>query len=117
MNEIILLGRFTKEPDIRIAESGTKLCRYTLAVRRTSQITDFFNCTAFNKSAEFLERYFHKGDMILVRGRLQNNSYEKDGTTFHSNQIITDEHYFTGGKSQGNSGFSPVDEFDDNIPF
>lgn len=117
MNEIILLGRFTKEPDIRVAESGTKVCRYTLAVRRNSQTTDFFNCTAFNKSAEFLERYFHKGDMILVRGRLQNNTYEKDGTTFHTNQIITDEHYFAGGKSNGDSGVSPVDEFDDNIPF
>ena len=119
MNKLFLMGRFTKDPDIRILESGTKIARYSLAVRRNSQITDFFNCTAFNKGAEFLERYFHKGDMITVIGRLQNNAYEKDGTTFHSNQIITDEHYFAVGKSSGASQFVPVDndDSDDDMPF
>ncbi len=117
MNKLFLMGRFTKDPDIRILENGTRIAKYSLAVRRNSNITDFFNCTAFNKGAEFLEKYFHKGDMITVIGRLQNSTYDRDGVTVHSNQIVTDEHYFAGGKSQGASQFMPADESDDDMPF
>ena len=88
MNKVILMGRLTRDPDVRYSagESGTSVARYTLAVdrrfgRRDGEATaDFISCVAFGRSAEFAEKYFHQGLKVLVTGRIQTGSYtNRDG--------------------------------------
>lgn len=97
MNVVILMGRLTKDPELRYAPSGLCVCNYSIAVDRRSKEdkqTDFFNCTAFGKAGEFVGQHFKKGEKILVHGRLQNDSYEKDGRKTTFQKIITDQHDF-----------------------
>ena len=95
MNKIILMGRLTRDPEMRSAGSTT-VCRYTLAVdrrfrREGEPEADFFNCTAFGKSAEFAEKYFRQGTKILISGRIQSDNYtNKDGQKVYSWQVIVD---------------------------
>ena len=134
MNKIMLMGRLTKEPDVKITDTGLRICNYTIAVnRRFQQGADFFVCVAFGKAAEFVERYFHKGSMIAVVGRIEFESYTgKDGINRKSTKVIVDENYFCGEKSkadeslkqpvteeQADAMFYPVDEqfADDDLPF
>ena len=90
MNRVILMGRLTREPDIRYSagENSTAVARYTLAVDRRfsrrndegGQTADFISCVAFGRSAEFAEKYLHQGTKILVTGRIQTGSYtNRDG--------------------------------------
>ena len=73
MNKILLQGRLTKDPEIRLTSKNDKVARFTIAVDRdfNREETDFINCVAFKATAAFIESYFTKGDMILVAGRLQ----------------------------------------------
>ena len=84
MNKIILMGRLTRDPEIRYSqgENSLQIARYSIAVdrrfkRNGEDEADFFNCTAFGKQAEFVERYLKKGTKVLVSGRLQNDNYTK----------------------------------------
>ena len=88
MNKVILMGRLTRDPDVRYSagESGTSVARYTLAVdrrfnKRDGEATaDFISCVAFGRSAEFAEKYFHQGLKVVVTGRVQTGSYtNRDG--------------------------------------
>ena len=88
MNKVILMGRLTRDPDVRYSagESGTSVARYTLAVdrrfnKRDGEATaDFISCVAFGRSAEFAEKYFHQGLKVVVTGRIQTGSYtNRDG--------------------------------------
>ena len=111
MNKIILMGRLTRDPEMRSAGSTT-VCRYTLAVdrrfrREGEPEADFFNCTAFGKSAEFAEKYFRQGTKILISGRIQSDNYtNKDGQKVYSWQVIVDEQEFAESKNAagGNGG-------------
>lgn len=88
MNSVILTGRPTTDLDVRM---GTKkIVRFNLAVRRTKDTADFINCIAFDKIAEFAERYLRKGNRVLVKGRVQTGSYEKDGRKIYTTDIICD---------------------------
>lgn len=84
MNKIIMMGRLTRNPEVRSAET-TLVAKFTLAVNRKYKKedepeADFFNCTAFGKQAEFVEKYLHKGLKMLISGRVQNNNYtNRDG--------------------------------------
>lgn len=82
MNSINILGRLTADPEIQTVKgkdkSKYKVCRFTVAVRRTEDITDFIPCSAWEKTAEMLEKFFHKGQRIAVSGRLEANNYEDD---------------------------------------
>ena len=99
MNKLFLMGRFTKDPDIRILESGTKIARYSLAVRRNSQITDFFNCTAFGKGAEFADKYLRQGTKVIVTGRMESDNYtNKDGQKVYAWQLVVEEQEFAESK-------------------
>lgn len=103
MNLVCLMGRLTRDPEIRTTESTT-IARYTLAVDRRfkkdgEQGADFINCVAFGKSAEFAEKYFQKGTKIAVTGRIQTGSYEKeDGTKVYTTDIIVDNQEFAESK-------------------
>lgn len=108
MNKVILMGRLTRDPEVRYAQgSNTAVCRYSLAVDRRFKRdgepdADFFNCTVFGKGAEFAEKYFTKGTKILVSGRIQNNNYtNKDGQKVYDIQIIVDEQEFAESKNSG----------------
>lgn len=133
MNKIILLGNLTRDPEIRYTQGEKSLAvgRFSLAVNRkyTRQgdpDVDFFNCTAFGKQAEFVEKYFHKGSRMMLIGWLQNDNYtNKNGEKVYSVQVITEEIEFaekkgsTGGASHGGYGApDPADATNDfmNIP-
>ena len=106
MNKVILMGRLTKNPELRQFESGASSARFSIAVSRRfknasgTYDADFFNCTAWRKTGEFISQYFHKGDMISIVGTLQNDKWtDEDGRDHISTQIIVDEAYFTGNKN------------------
>lgn len=103
MNKVFLLGRLTRDPDIRYSQSlegGTTVARYSLAVDRIhksddSDSADFINCVCFGKSAEFVEKYLHKGDKIAVVGRIQTGNYtNKDGQKIYTTDVVVESHEF-----------------------
>lgn len=113
MNKVILMGRLTRDPEVRYSQgaSQTSVARFSIAVdrrfkREGEPDADFFNCTAFGKQAEFIERYLRKGVKVVVCGRIQNDNYtNKDGQMVYSVRVIVDEIEFAESKnaSAGNS--------------
>ena len=107
MNKVILMGRLTRDPEIRYSqgERSTAVARYSLAVNRTFKRdgepdADFINCVAFGRQAEFAEKYFHKGIRIVITGRIQTGSYtNKDGVRVYTTDIIVEEQEFAESKS------------------
>jgi len=107
MNKVILMGRLTRDPEVRYSqgENSLAIARFSLAVdrrfkRQGETETDFFNCTAFGKQAEFVEKYLKQGTKMLVTGRVQNDNYtNKEGQKVYSVQIIVDELEFAESKS------------------
>ena len=116
MNKVILMGRLTRDPEIRYSqgENSTAVARFTLAVDRRfkrqndDQTADFINCVAFGKTAEFAERYLHQGTKIVGCGRIQTGSYtNKDGQRVYTTDVVLDEVEFAESKnaSQQSGGF------------
>ena len=115
MNKVILMGRLTRDPEVRYSagDNSMAIARYTLAVdrrfKRDGEATaDFIGCVAFGRSAEFAEKYFRQGMRVLVSGRIQTGSYvNKDGQKVYTTDIIVDDQEFADSKGQGgdNSGF------------
>jgi single-strand DNA-binding protein len=112
MNKVILMGRLTRDPEVRAAGSTT-VARFSLAVdrrfkREGEPEADFFNCTAFGKQADFVERYLRRGTKMVVVGRIQNDNYtNREGQKVYSVQILVDELEFAESKNaQGGSDFS-----------
>ena len=108
MNKVILMGRLTRDPEVRYSqgEGQMAIARFSLAVdrrfkRQGDTVTaDFFNCTAFGKQGEFVEKYLKQGTKVLVTGRIQNDNYtNKEGQKVYSVQIIVEEIEFAESKS------------------
>lgn len=108
MNKVVLMGRLTRDPEIRYSqgESSLAIGRFSLAVDRRfrrqgdEQTADFFNCTAFGKLAEFVERYLKQGTRVVIVGRIQNDNYtNKEGQKVYSVQIIAEEIEFAESKN------------------
>ena len=108
MNKVILMGRLTKDPEIRYTQSSEPLCvaKFTLAVNRRfkkdapQQEADFIYCTAFGKTAEFIERFFKKGMQPLITGRIQVSSFDdKSGQKRWSTEVVVEEIQFTESKA------------------
>lgn len=126
MNLVVLVGRLTSDPEIR--RNGDKtIGKFSLAVSRKFKRegeadADFFNCVVFGKTAEFLEKYFHKGMKAVVTGELRNNHYtDTNGTKHYSEQVVVNNIEFAESKSTStppadNSGFIPMD-IDEELPF
>lgn len=118
MNKVILMGRLTRDPDIRYSqgENAMAIARYTLAVdRRTrrdansEQTADFISCVAFGKIAEFAERYLHQGTKLVVEGRIQTGSYtNKDGQKVYTTDVIVENCEFAESKNSASEGGSYV---------
>lgn len=90
MNNVILIGRLTKEPQTSFTPSGMCIAKFTLAVDRKKDETDFIRITAFDKTAEFVGRYITKGRQIAIQGRIQTGSYEGKNGTVYTTDIIAD---------------------------
>lgn len=146
MNKVILMGRLVKEPEVRYSQGAEPIAvaRYTLAVNRRFKRqgepeADFINCVAFGKTGEFAEKYFKKGQLVAITGRLQVRSWDKDGERRYATEVIIEEQHFAESKAaaeQGRKdtgegkaakengqapadGFYPIDESveDDDLPF
>ena len=124
MNKILLQGRLTKDPEIRLTSKNDRVARFTIAVDRdfNREETDFINCVAFKATAAFIESYFTKGDMIIVAGRLHMNQYTaKDGSNRTAAEVLTDNVWFCGGKGKTKDAsteaqLAPVED-DETLPF
>lgn len=119
MNKVILMGRLTRDPEIRYGGNDNQMCiaRFSLAVDRRfkssgdSVDADFFNCTAFKKQGEFVERYLKQGTKILLSGRIQNDNYtNRDGQKVYSVQIMVEEIEFAESKNAA-SGNTTAGEY------
>ena len=127
MNLIILKGRLVKDPELTVTQSGVPVSKFTLAVDRKIKKeggtnTDFINCVAFQKTAEFITKYFTKGQLILVNGSMQNRMWEKDGVKQYATDVIVgDVEFCESLKKQGQAeqpqddGFMTVDNSE--LPF
>lgn len=130
MNIAILMGRLTKDPDISTSQNGTQIARYTIAIDRIGkdQGADFISCVAFNKSAEFADKYLKKGTKIAIEGAIRTGSYtNKDGQKVYTTDVIVNRQEFAESKGEAkgeakpeanNEGFMSIPGgIDDEIPF
>lgn len=144
MNKVILMGRLTRDPDVRYStgDSSLAIARYTLAVdrryqRNTDQTADFISCVAFGKAAEFAEKWLKQGIKIAVSGRIQTGSYvNKDGVKVYTTEVVIEEQEFAeskngsgsggsgesstqaSGDASGSDGFMPIpQDVEDELPF
>ncbi len=120
MNKVILMGRLTRDPEVRYSqgENATAVARYTLAVDRRfnrnndEQTADFINCVAFGRSGEFAEKYLHKGTKIAVTGRIQTGSYtNKDGVRVYTTDVVVEDQEFAESKNasqQAGGDYAPA---------
>lgn len=107
MNKVILMGRLTRDPDVRYSqgEQAMAIARFTLAVDRrfkrdNEQQADFISCVAFGKTGEFIERYAHKGTKLVVEGRIQTGSYtNKDGVKVYTTDVVVENCEFAESKA------------------
>ena len=117
MNKVILMGRLTRDAEIRYSqgESATAIARFSLAVDRRfrrdgdDQNTDFINCVAFGRTAEFLERFGRKGTKFVLEGRMQTGSYtNREGQKVYTTDVVVEEQEFAESKNAGgnNGGYS-----------
>lgn len=108
-NRIILVGRLTKDPELKNTQSGVTMCRFSIAVDRAyskgqEKQTDFIDITAWRQTAEFVAKYFSKGRVILVEGKLQNNNYtDQNGVKHYQNVVVADSVAFCGDKAQNSN--------------
>ena len=137
INKVILMGRLTKDPELRYTNNKTPVCSFTIAVNNgygEKQQTDFINCVAWNKTAEFVTKYFIKGRMIIIAdGRISTRSWEtQDGKRAYATEVIANEVNFGESKTSpqlntpqtaaqppmqdDDDDFTPLDE-DDDLPF
>lgn len=112
MNSVQLLGRLTRDPDVRYADSGSTIARFSLAVDRRfkqegGETADFINCIAFGKTAEFIEKYFTKGLKIALNGRIQTGSYtNKDNVKVFTTDVVVENVEFAESKNNNSNAVS-----------
>ena len=106
MNKAILVGRLTRDPEMRDTQGGTRVARFALAINRRGKDggTDYINCTAFGKTAELVGQYLRKGSRAGVVGRIQTGSYERDGHKVYTTDIVVDEVEFLETRAETQRG-------------
>ena len=127
LNEVILMGRFTKDPELKSTGTGTSVVSFSLACDRDyvgqggNRETDFINCVAWKGTAEFISKHFQKGSMAAIKGRIQTRPYEEqDGKKRTATEVNVTDIYFADSKKKDDSApvFSPViTDTDDDLPF
>lgn len=137
MNLVSISGRITRDLELRISESGSASLRFSVAVDRTVKRNDewvheadFINCVAFGKTAEFISKWFGKGDFIIINGNIKTGSYDKDGTKVYTTDVFVEKAEFGGSKKEsgenaghgqqagGNQDFMSIpDTLESELPF
>lgn len=139
LNSVIMMGRLTADPELRQTPQGVNVCSFTIAVERSfakqgeERQTDFFDVVAWRSGADFVSRFFTKGQMIAVQGRMETRTYDdKNGVRRKAYTIVAESLNFCGGKSeQGQTNttapdipytepqndYQSMDEVDDDLPF
>jgi len=122
LNHIIVSGRLTREPELRTTQSGTSVTTFTLAVERDfgDKQTDFIDCVAWKSAAEFVSKYFRKGQLVIVSGSLQSRKWEdRDNNKRTSWEINAEKVYFAESKRSESQSqtFTDYDDEDGEIPF
>lgn len=119
LNNVVLMGRLTAAPNLKTTQSGTSVSSFTIAIDRRFQPkdgekqTDFINCVAWRQTAEFISRYFDKGDLIAVTGEIQTRKYEVDGNKRIATEVVVSNASFCGGKNNNGTQEQRNDSFDD----
>ena len=124
LNKIFLQGRLCKDPELRHTQSGTAVASFSLAVDRDfkdrntgEKATDFIDIVAWRQTAEFVSRYFTKGRMAVVEGRLQLRDWtDRDGNKRRAAEVVADNVYFGDSKKKESEGNAPEDELPENEP-
>lgn len=107
INKCVIMGRLTRDPELKTTQSGLSVVRFTLAVDRRfknqsgERESDFVSCVAWRQTADFIAKYFNKGSKLAIVGSIQTGSYERDGQTVYTTDVVADEAYFV--ESQGQS--------------
>lgn len=122
LNHIVLQGRLTKVPELRYTQTGTAVASFTVAVDRDytrEKETDFINITAWKQTGEFVSRYFDRGDMIVVSGRLQIRSYtDRNGANRTAAEVVAEHCYFCGSRKEADEPvYTELDDGDGELPF
>lgn len=126
LNKVILIGRFTKDIELRSTPQGVSTCSFSLAVERNYQnaegerSADFINCTAWRGTAEFISKFFQKGSLICVEGSIQTRSWkDNDGNNRYATEVVVDKSYFV--ESKKSSDYVPVEAYshedDADLPY
>ena len=125
LNKVFIMGRLTNTPELKTTGSGVSVCSFSVACNRPkhgeTQLTDFIDCVAWRGAAEFITKWFSKGDPIVIDGKLQTRTYEdKNGNKRKAVEVIVDEVHFSMGKGKEKSpeqdgGFADVP--DEELPF
>lgn len=139
MNKAILVGRLTRDPELKTTANGVNVCTFTIAVNRRfknaegNYDADFISCVAWRQQAEFLAKYFAKGRMVGIVGSIQTRNYERDGQRVYVTEVAVDEINFVESRQNqdsentfsqpsmpdfsSNDGFMPMPAADDDLPF
>lgn len=124
INNITLMGRLTAAPELKTTTNGTSVTAFCIAVDRRFQtrngekLTDFINCVAWRNTAEFICKYFNKGDFIAIVGEIQTRKYQdKDGNNRIAVEVVTDNASFCGGKNNSDATNNDFTEIEDELPF
>lgn len=117
LNKVILMGRLTKDPELRVTQNETSVTSFTLAVERDyagsngERHADFINCVAFRNAAEFIKKYFVKGQLMCVYGMLQTRTWEaQDGKKNYATEVIVREAHFTGDRRNNENNSQPQEQ-------
>ena len=128
MNKAILIGNVGKEPEIRKTQSGISVANFSLATSKKikgEDNTEWHRIVAWDKLAEIIEKYVHKGDKLMIEGEIETRDYEKDGQKVYTTEIKAWNMEMLGGKPEGNQStgsnqkvdISNLDDIDDSLPF
>lgn len=141
LNKVILMGRFTRDPELRSTPQGISTCSFSIAVDRNfvrpgeERKADFINCVAWRQTAEFISKYFKKGSMVALEGSIQTRSWDdQDGKKRYATDVVVSQVYFAESKrdsqsSMSDDSFSQINDFgslpepispmgtDDDLPF
>ena len=133
MNKVEIIGRLTKDPELRTTANGVSVCSFTVAVNRRFKNpqgeyeADFINCVAWRNSAEILAKYFKKGNMVGIVGSIQTRNYEKDGSKMYITEVLVEEVHFVVSKMSedkpadgcdfDSSMFPPINDEGDDLPY
>ena len=123
LNEVILMGRLTRDPDVRMTQNGTTAANFALACERDyapqgqDRETDFFDIVAFRNTADFVGQYFSKGQLVAVKGRLQQRDWtDKQGNKRRSTEILADRCYFAEKRQDRDASDAGFQQMSDSTP-